>query len=370
MQTVINLGIIILVFGVIIAFHELGHFLMCRLVGIGVTEFSVGMGPAIFKTQKNETQYSLRLLPIGGYCLMMGAENFDDDTPDYDDRSYANHNIWHRMLVTLGGPLFNFLLAFIISVVLIAMAGYLNCTVNYVLPGSAAEAAGLQEGDNILRMNDTKIHDFREVSLFMEFYKSEDPIRVQYERDGVVDTVEVTPNYVEDIGRYRMGLLGGYVESTEDPDYVVRPKGNAFTVIKYSVLEMRYQLASTILSLKYLVTGRMGVKNVSSVVGVADTMNESMKTAKAEGGLYTVFLNVLNFLILLSANLGVMNLLPVPALDGGNLLFLLFELVTRKPVPKNREAVVKLVGFAILFIIMILVVFKDVFNIVQKFAAK
>ncbi|MDE7365742.1 MAG: site-2 protease family protein, partial [Lachnospiraceae bacterium] len=348
--------VIILVFGIIIMIHELGHFLMCKWTGIAVTEFSIGMGPCIFKTKRGDTQYSLRCLPIGGYCMMLG----EDEEECTDERAFSNKPIWSRIAVILGGPMFNFLLAFLASMLLIGLAGYLTGEINYVVEDSGAEEAGIMEGDVITRLNGSRIYDFREVLIFMQFYASDEPVSVTFQRDGVEQTVLVTPKYNETAGMYQLGLSGGY---HYENDMYIRTKANLFTNIKYSALELRYWIKTTFVSLKYLITGRVGVSQVSGVVGVADMMNETMEEAKADGGLFSVILNVINFLILISANLGVMNLIPFPALDGGRLLFLLVELITRKPVPKDKEAFVHAVGFVILFIFMILVTFKDIRNL-------
>lgn len=356
LNTVINILVIILVFGIIIMIHELGHFLMCKWTGIGVTEFSIGMGPCIFKTKRGETQYSLRLLPIGGYCLMMGEDEENCD----DERAFSNKPIWSRMAVVLAGPVFNFILAFFASMVLIGMGGYLTSEINYVSENSGAEEAGLQEGDVITRLNGNRIYDFREVSIYMQFYSSDEPVTVTVLRNGEEKEIAVIPKRNEETGLYQLGLMGGY---QVEGDYLVRTKANLITNIRYSALEVRYWIKTTFISLKQLVTGKVGVNQVSGVVGVADMMNDTMEEAKETGGIFTVILNVVNFIILISANLGVMNLLPFPALDGGRLLFLLVELIMRKPIPKEKEAFVHAIGFVLLFIVMILVTFKDIRNL-------
>lgn len=356
MNVVVNILVIILVFGIIIMIHELGHFLMCKWTGIGVSEFSVGMGPCIYKKQRGETQYSIRCLPIGGYCMMLG----DDEEDCKDERAFSNKPIWSRIAVIAAGPVFNFLLAFVASMILIGMAGYLTGEVNYVQEGSGAEAAGLQEGDVITHINGSRIYDFREVTMYMQFYSSDEPIQLQILRDGEKMELSVTPQYNEERGQYVMGIDGGY---QLEGDYLIRTKANFLTNIKYSALEVRYWIKTTFVGLKQLVTGRVGVNQVSGVVGVADMMNSTMNKAQETGGWFNVVLNVIYFIILISANLGVMNLLPFPALDGGRLLFLLVELVTRKPIPKEKEAFVHAIGFVILFIVMILVTFKDIRNL-------
>lgn len=358
MSTAINIVVIIIVLGIIIMVHELGHFLMCRATGIAVSEFSIGMGPCIFHTQKGETRYSIRCLPIGGYCMMLG----EDEENCKDERAFSNKPVWSRLLVIAGGPFFNFILAFLASVVLIGMAGYLTGEINYVAEDSAAQEAGILEGDVITHLDSARIYDFREISVYMQFYTSGEPVTVTLLRDGEEITLSVEPKYNEEYGVYQMGLNGGY-HLDDSGEYYTRTKANLATNLKYSVLEVRYWIKTTYMSLKALVTGKVGVNQVSGVVGVADVMNDTMKQAKEEGGTFTVILNVINFMILISANLGVMNLLPFPALDGGRILFLLAELITRKPVPKDKEAIVHTIGFVLLFIVMVLVTFKDIRNL-------
>ena len=194
----------------------------------------------------------------------------------------------------------------------------------------------------------------------MQFYSSDDPITLTVKRDGEIRQIEVTPKYSEEAGRYLMGLQGGY---QVEGDYLVRTKANFFTDIQRSALEVRYWINTTFVSLKEMVTGKVGINQVSGIVGVADVMNDTMKEAQETEGTYLVVLNVLNFIILISANLGVMNLLPLPALDGGRLLFLLVELITRKPIPKEKEALVHAIGFVLLLVLMVVITFKDIRNL-------
>lgn len=356
LNTVINILVIILVFGIIIMIHELGHFLMCKLTGVGVTEFSIGMGPCIFKRKRGETQYSIRCLPIGGYCMMLGE---DEDNCE-DERAFTNKPVWSRIAVIVAGPLFNFILAFFASMFLIGMAGYLTGEINFVAEGSAAEQAGIQTGDVITHINGERIYDFREVSVYMQFYDSEEPVLLTLERNGQEQEISVRPKRNEETGLYQLGLQGGY---HPDGEIYSRTRADLFTNIRYSALEVRYWIKTTFISLKELITGKVAVNQVSGVVGVAEMMNTTMNEARETEGAFMVLLNVINFIILISANLGVMNLLPLPALDGGRLLFLLIELITRKPIPKEKEAIVHAVGLVLLFIVMILITFKDIRNL-------
>ena len=213
------------------------------------------------------------------------------------------------------------------------MAGYLTGEINYVAEDSAAQEAGLKEGDVITRLNQTKVYDFRDVTIYTQFYSSDAPIAVTIERDGAEKTIQVVPKYNKDLNRYQIGISGGY-HYDASTGYYERTKANLWTNLKYSALEVRYWIKTTFISLKQLILGKVGVNQVSGVVGVADMMNDTM--------------------------------LPFPALDGGRLLFLLVELITGKAVPKDKEAFVHGIGFVLLFILMILITFKDIRNLFIK----
>ena len=347
-----NIILIILIFGIIIAFHEFGHFIVAKLNHIAVTEYSIGMGPAIFTTQKKETKYSLRLLPIGGYCMMLG-ENEESD----DEAAFSNKPVWVRMLVVLAGPMFNIILAFIFSIILIHIHGCDPATLTYVAEESAADQAGIEEGDTILAINGDTIHNFREVQLYMALNNNANPITLTFKKsDGKVYETTMTPIMNEN-GDYKIGVAAGYIKSDD-----------IGMTLKFSCYEVRYWLKATVTSLKMIFSGKVGANDVMGPVGVGGAMNEVIEEVKAESdtkseaALY-IFLNLLNWSILLSVNLGVMNLLPVPALDGGRLLFLIIEAIRRKKIPEDKEAFVILIGFVFLILLMIMVFFNDIRNV-------
>ncbi len=347
-----NIILIILVFGVIVFFHEFGHFIVAKLNKISVTEFSIGMGPALFSIQKKETKYSIRLLPIGGYCMMMG-----EDEESEDENAFGNKPIWARMLVIAAGPVFNFILAFVFSIILIHYTGCDPATLYEVVEGSPAQEAGIENGDTVTEIEGKNIYNFRELQLYMALEDPGAPIELTLEREsGEVYTTTVTPALYED-GSYKIGVKSGYI----------LPDGFGMT-LKYAALECRYWVKSTVLSLKMIVTGGVKSTDVMGPVGVGGVMNDIIEEVKEESAttkdaIINVLLNMLNWCILLSVNLGIMNLLPIPALDGGRLLFLLIEAVRRKKIPQDKEAIVNLIGFALLICLMVVVFFNDIKNV-------
>ena len=330
----------------IILFHELGHFLLAKKNGIRVNEFSLGLGPTIVGFTKGETKYSLKLLPFGGACMMEG-----EDSEGEDERSFQKKSVWARISVVAAGPIFNFIMAFVFAFILILCVGYDKPVVYDVVEGYPAQEAGMQAGDTIISMNGKRIHFYREVSLFSYFHPGEN-IEMVYERDGERIETTLVPVFEEEEGRYMMGLYGSGL----------REKGNILDALKYSVFELKYWINTTIESLRMLVTGNVSVNEVSGPVGIVKTIGDTYDESKT-GGAFLVFVNLLNIAILLSANLGVMNLLPIPALDGGRLVFLIIEAIRRKRIDPDKEGMVHFVGLMLLMALMVLVLFNDIRNV-------
>ena len=345
--------LIILIFGIIVFFHEFGHFLFAKLNHIAVNEFSIGMGPAIVSFKKKETKYSLRIFPIGGYCMMEGEDEESDS-----ENAFSNKPVWVRMLVVVvAGPLFNFILAFIFAIILVHFTGCDPATLYYVAPDSAAEEAGIAEGDTILEINGDKIYNYRELLLYMQLNDASKPVELTMVTPDGDEYVTVVSPKLDENGEYKLGVIGGYVESE-----------GIGTDLKYGALELRYWFKATITSLKMIFTGGVSSDDIMGPVGVGgafddvlDEVKEASTTKKEE--VINIILNMLNWCILLSVNLGVMNLLPIPALDGGRLLFLIIEAVRRKKIPQDKEAFVNFIGFVLLIILMIVVFFNDIKNV-------
>lgn len=332
----------ILVFSLIVFVHELGHFLLAKANKIRVDEFSIGMGPKLWSFQKGETTYCLKLLPIGGSC-MMG----EDDAEDVGEGSFNSKSVWARMSVIVAGAAFNFILALIFAIIVVGFTGYDKPVISGVVEGFPAEEAGMQEGDRIVKMNNKRIHLWREVTYYNMFHQGE-TVDLVYERGGEKYEVTITPKQDED-GSYLLGV-------TSPAQY---EKANVFTAVQYGVYEVRFWINTTIESLKMLVTGAVGVDQLSGPVGIVNVVDDTYQESKEYGAL-VVFLQMLNIGILLSANLGVMNLLPLPALDGGRLVFLIVEAIRGKRIPPDKEGWVHAIGMILLLALMVFVLFNDI----------
>lgn len=332
----------ILIFGFIIFFHELGHFLLAKKNKIDVTEFSVGMGPILLSKEYKGTKYCLKLLPFGGSCMMGEDEEATDDPG-----SFHNKPVWARMSVIVAGAVFNFILAFILSVILIGMIGYDKPVVGAVEEGYPAMVAGLKEGDLITKINGKSIKVFRELTYYNQLHQGSE-MSLTFERDNKEETINIKPTIDEERGYYRFGISSnGYT------------KAGAIDAVKYGAYEVRFWIKTTFESLKMLVTGQIGINELSGPVGIVDVVDSTYQQSKAYG-VKMVIVEMLNLAILISANLGVMNLLPLPALDGGRLVFLIIEAIRRKKIPPEKEGIVHTVGIILLMLLMVVVMFNDI----------
>lgn len=338
------MGIIlaILIFSFIVFFHELGHFTLAKKNGIDVQEFAVGMGPTLISKEYKGTAYSLKLFPIGGYCMMGEDEEIDDS-----ESSFNNKSVWARISVIAAGPIFNFILALVFSIILVVAVGYDRPVIGNAVEGYPAAEAGMQAGDKITKMGNKNIRVFREIATYNQFHQGEET-EITYERDGEKHSVTLTPKYNEEQQYYQFGVI----ESGNT-------KANVFTALQYGVYEVKYWIDTTLSSLKMLVTGQIGLNQLSGPVGIVDVVDDTYQDTKGYGG-SVVTLSLLNIAILLSANLGVMNLLPLPALDGGRLVFLAIEAVRKKRVPPEKEGYVHFIGIVLLMGLMVVVMFNDV----------
>lgn len=331
----------ILIFGFIVFFHELGHFILARKNGIDVDEFWIGMGPTIVHKKVGNTDYCLKLLPLGGACVMG-----EDEENELKPGSFNSKSPLRRISVIAAGPVFNFILVFLFALIFICIVGIDKPIISGVTEGSPAAEAGLQAGDEIVKMDNKSIHIFREISLYNQFHQGES-MELTYRRDGKTSTVVITP-VADETGYYMLGVSSeGYV------------KGTIFEKIVFSAYEVKYWIDMTLESLGQIITGKVGVDQLSGPVGVVNVVDSTYKESK-EGGTLIVVLNMLRIALLLTANLGVMNLLPLPALDGGRLLFLIVELIRGKRIPPEKEGYVHTIGMVLLLVLMAFVMFNDV----------
>lgn len=342
-----NIVIALIIFSLIILFHELGHFLLAKANGIKVNEFSLGLGPTLFGITKGETKYSLKLLPFGGACMMEG-----EDGESQDERSFNSKSVWARISVIFAGPLFNFIMAWVFALIVMACVGFDRPVLTSVREGFPAAEAGLQEGDEIISMNGSRTHFFREISQFSIFHAGEEA-KIVYQRDGKRYETVLSPKLDEESGRELFGMNGK----------AMRERGTVLETVANSFYEIRYQICTTIESLRMLVTGKVGLKDLSGPVGIVKVMGETYDSNESAGGTGLALLSMINFSIFLSANLGIMNLLPIPALDGGRLVFLIIEAIRRKKVSPEKEGMVHFVGLVALMALMVFVMFNDIRNI-------
>ncbi|HHV10240.1 MAG TPA: RIP metalloprotease RseP [Clostridiales bacterium] len=429
-----NIIVALLILGVIVLIHELGHFLLAKANGVTVTEFSIGMGPRLASVEHKGTKYSLKVLPIGGSCMMLGEDESIDD-----EGAFNKKGVWARFSVIFAGAFFNFILAYVLSLIFIGNVGVDKPIVTGTVTDGASEGI-FQEGDEITAINGSPIHFSREINYYFYFNPiSEKPVEITYNRDGAKKKATIVPKWMDS---YMLGcnytgssaaakmetVLEGYplaeaglkvgdvivnINGTEidsgkalaayldanpltgeklsisyvrnghvenpvttivvpklvDSSYSIGwkynssfEKGSALEVVKYSFYEVKLNIVNTLKGVLYLVTGKARLNEIAGPVGIVNYVDDIVTETKSYG-VGIMVLSLIEFSIMISANLGVMNLLPFPALDGGRLVFILIEAVFRKPVPKEKEAMVHMVGMALLMALMVFVLFNDVRNI-------
>lgn len=341
-----NIVLALIILSLIILVHEFGHFLLAKKSGVTVVEFSLGMGPRILSKVWHGTRYSWKLLPFGGSCMMLG-----EDEEDTGEGTFGSKSVWARLSVIAAGPIFNFILAFFLAVIVVGNFGYDPAYIARVTEGSAAEEAGLQPGDLITKMNGKTISLGRDVTLYINTHQKKD-VTLTYLRDGEKHTVHITPRPDEN-GRYFMGV-------NVNPYYV---KCSLLDTLRYSFAEVRLYLDMTLQSLRMLARGEAGIKDMSGPVGVVNMIGDTY-TESAKVGMDAVAASMLSMAILLSANLGVLNLLPIPALDGGRLVFLILEAIRGKRINPEKEAMVHFVGLMALMLLMLVVLYNDVMRLI------
>jgi len=365
MATFISILVAIVILGIIIMVHEFGHFIVGKASGIGVIEFAVGMGPKIWSFEKNGTKYSLRAIPLGGYCSFVGEDENNDDP-----RAMNNQPVWKRILTVAAGPALNFVLALITSVILIAGGFIVNPYESYVLPelGYVDEsmpgyAAGLMPGDRIVKADGEEIsQDAAGVSRLQEMIANTqegESIAFEVKRGDEIIGISLVPAYDEANQKMMVGV--SFLAYYETYDC------NLITAIPEALSLMGRTVVETVSFLKDLVGGLFagrGVQDgaVTGAVGIVSTMSTDLKAGFSThftDGLYMI----VYWFFVISLNLGIMNLLPLPALDGGRLVFLVIEGIFRKPVPREKEAIVHMIGFLLLILLMIVITVSDVSNL-------
>lgn len=376
----------ILVFGIIIMVHELGHFIAAKCMGVKVNEFAIGMGPKLFKFGKKETQYTLRLFPIGGYCAMEGEDSagggevklnpddasseeleMPDSPPKPDPRAFNQKKVWRRMIIILAGPVMNLVLGFVL---LIGYYGFCilpdadgrvqfsSTTIHSLGEDTPSYRTGLRPGDTILKVDGKTVFTDRDLAMLLQ--NDEDGVfdmQVCREVDGKPQKVRLEGVTFEIVTEENGSRYLNY-------DFYVKGIPQTFTSTIVQSAKMECTVSVMIWrTLGGMLTGQYGLNDLSGPVGTVDAIGDVVVDAAKQEHWQIGLGNILMLVVLISVNVGLFNLLPVPALDGGRLLFLLIELVFRKPVPPKYEGMIHAIGLLLLFGLIILVTFSDILKL-------
>ncbi len=354
MNQTVGIVIAFLVFSFIVFFHEWGHFLLARWGGIGVEEFAIGMGPKLWGKKRGDTLYSIRLLPIGGFCAMLGEDSAGSGlsgtaaaTIASDPRAFNNRPLKARILAVLAGPVFNFILAFVFAVILLLAAGAVTTTeISKVDPEYPAYQAGIQVGDKLLAINGHQILDPMEASTYL-IVEGGQPVEVDVLRGAEKLKFTLTPKPVDRGGQtvYMIGIGYAYIQP------------NFLEVFYYALIKLLSMIKITAFSLFALITGKVSLSMLSGPVGIVNSLSKSYDGGMAIRQYIAIFSSQV---VLLSANLGVMNLLPIPALDGGRLVFLFLEGLRGKPIDQKKEGYIHMAGFVLLMLLMAVIFYSDI----------
>lgn len=324
----------IIAFGVLIIIHELGHFTLAKLNGVKVEEFAIGMGPKLFGIKGKETTYSIKLLPIGGYVKMLG-----DEGESADPRAFNNKSPLRKLSIVIAGPIMNFILGIVLFAMIAGMRGYLSPVVDKVVPNQPAAVMGIKSGDKIIRANNSKISTWEDF-VTQVYTASGNPLDITYIRDNQTNTVRVVPVKDPKENRYIVGIY---------PTAVERP--TVSQSISYGFIETNSLIKQTFSFFKTIFKGKASVNDVGGPLTII-----KFSGAAAKAGV----LSLTAFAAYISIQLGIFNIIPFPALDGGYILLYLFEIITGKKVDDNKVGVINYVGFAILMTLMVLVTIKDI----------
>lgn len=326
----------IIIFLLVILIHEFGHFIVAKMNGVSVLEFSIGMGPKLFQRESNGTLYSLRVLPVGGYCQLEG-EDEENDSPN----SLNNQSPLVRLKVILAGAIMNFILAFILLILLMSVSR-VSTEVSGVIKDSPAYSSGIQTGDQIVSINGENVSDGEE--LLKSIKESQGDLNIGVIRDSQSKNIKVTPRLENNIRKIGVNFQEEY--NIKNFSIVKGFKKGLITFINLTGMLYKF--------LGMLITGQLGLGGVSGPVGVVKEIGNAAKTGVA---------NLIFLLAYININLGVFNLLPIPALDGGRAIFILIEMIFGKKISQEKEGYIHMVGLILLLALIAIVTIKDVIKL-------
>ena len=316
--------------------HEWGHLIVAKLCGVKVNEFSVGMGPLLWKKQKGETQYSLRLLPLGGYCALEGEEEAVDDP-----RSYSNKSPLQKIAILLAGVTMNIIIALLVVILAYFISGVPSTTLGGITPDSPAEAAGLQAGDKIITIDGTDIRTWNELIATIDEYHEGDKMDIVFKRDGETREVFLVPEFDEQEQRYMVGVIAGISRS---PGACI--KGGAMATGEMFVMMMK--------AFQMIFAGGVSKDDFAGPVGLVKVVDQT-----ASYGITSYLM----LLALVSLNLAFFNIIPIPGLDGGKIFFILLKVISRGKIGDELEYKATLVGMALLIALFVFVTYNDITNL-------
>ena len=348
MSIIINLLLFVLILGIIVFVHEFGHFILAKWNGVYVYEFALGMGPKIWGFKKGETEYNLRAIPIGGFCQLAGEDlDTDDDKKIPKNKRLQNKKPWQRFLIMLFGPMNNFILA-VILIFLIALiwgGSTMNPVLYKVEKDSAAYDAGLRSKDVIVSINNNKIGNSDDVTLYLAVASTSKDNTIVVKRDNKEYKFKVKPRKVKEDGKdtYKYGIS------------MKQKKTKGFVnAIVYTYRKTKSIFKQMFVTLLYLFTGRVKLSQLSGPVGIYSIVGEQRSAGLASLIYLTAFLSI---------NVGVINLLPIPAFDGGHILFIIIEKLKGSPVKPELENKIHGIFLVLLLILMVIITFNDIFRL-------
>lgn len=348
MSIIINLLLFVLILGIIVFVHEFGHFIFAKMTGVYVYEFALGMGPKIWGFKKGDTEYNLRAIPIGGFCQLAGEDlDNDEDKKIPKGMRLQDKKPWQRFLIMLFGPMNNFILAVLLLFLMALIWGgsTMDPVINKVEKNSAAYEAGLKAKDKIISINKQKVDTSDDMSLYLAIAPQNKKSTIVVERDNKKITFKVKPKKIKEDGKevYRYGI-GIKNKKTKG-------LGNAFV---YTYKKTKSIFKQMYITLAYLFTGRVKLNQLSGPVGIYSVVGEQRSAGIASLIYLTAFLSI---------NVGVINLLPIPAFDGGHILFIIIEKIKGSPVKPELENKIHTVFLVLLMLLMVVITFNDIIKL-------